>query len=100
MRSLDNEKLPRHVAIIMDGNGRWAKARNLPRVEGHIIGIESVRDIVTTTRELGIPYLTLYAFPRKIGFDPRTRLESLWSSSGFILIKSFLLCLKKVYGSK
>jgi len=67
MRSLNNEKLPHHVAIIMDGNGRWAKLRNLPRIEGHIVGIESVRDVVTLTRELKIPYLTLYAFPRKTG---------------------------------
>ncbi len=54
--------LPRHVAIIMDGNGRWAQQRGLPRLEGHTIGSDSVRDIVTTAREAGIEALTLYAF--------------------------------------
>ena len=63
--TLKKEKLPRHVAIIMDGNGRWARSRALPRIEGHIAGIESVRDIVTMTRELQIPYLTLYAFSKR-----------------------------------
>src|SRR5437660_2889527 len=54
--------LPRHVAIIMDGNGRWAKARHLPRIEGHRAGAESARVIIRTSGELGIKYLTLYAF--------------------------------------
>ena len=54
--------LPRHVAIIMDGNGRWAKRRGLPRVEGHRRGADSVRDIVRASRELGLRALTLYAF--------------------------------------
>src|SRR5262250_2631782 len=54
--------LPRHVAIIMDGNGRWAKQRHLPRIEGHRAGAESARIIIRTAGELGIKYLTLYAF--------------------------------------
>jgi undecaprenyl diphosphate synthase len=54
--------LPKHVAIIMDGNGRWARERNLPRVEGHRTGAESVRNIVRVAGEIGIKYLTLYAF--------------------------------------
>jgi undecaprenyl diphosphate synthase len=54
--------LPRHVAIIMDGNGRWAKRRHLPRLEGHRRGRESVRAVVRTTAKIGIPYLTLYTF--------------------------------------
>ncbi len=54
--------LPRHVAIIMDGNGRWARERHLPRVEGHREGAESVRAVIRTAGELGIKYLTLYAF--------------------------------------
>ena len=54
--------LPRHIAIIMDGNGRWAKKRNLPRVEGHRRGADSVRDITRAAREVGIQALTLYAF--------------------------------------
>jgi undecaprenyl diphosphate synthase len=60
--SLDKEKLPRHVAIIMDGNGRWADRRNLPRNAGHKAGIESVRAAVELCGELQIPVLTLYAF--------------------------------------
>jgi undecaprenyl diphosphate synthase len=61
-RRLDFDRLPRHVAIIMDGNGRWAAARHLPRVEGHRAGIEAVRDTVETSARLGISVLTLYAF--------------------------------------
>ena len=56
------QKLPEHVAIIMDGNGRWAKRRGLDRIRGHRVGAESVREIVRTSRELGISWLTLYAF--------------------------------------
>ncbi|MEK7476236.1 MAG: polyprenyl diphosphate synthase [Candidatus Coatesbacteria bacterium] len=55
-------RLPRHVAIIMDGNGRWAKARRLPRIVGHRAGVNTVREITTACAELGIPALTLYAF--------------------------------------
>src|SRR6516164_11118988 len=54
--------LPRHVAVVMDGNGRWAKARYLPRIEGHRRGADSAREIIRTAGELGIKYLTLYAF--------------------------------------
>ena len=60
--SLDKRKLPRHVAVIMDGNGRWAKSRNLSRVDGHRAGIGTVRRIVRFAGELGIGYLTLYTF--------------------------------------
>ena len=61
-RLLDPSKLPRHVAVIMDGNGRWAKKRLLNRIKGHEKGAEAVRTIVRTCRELGISILTLYAF--------------------------------------
>ena len=61
-RRIDPARLPRHVAIIMDGNGRWAKNRGLPRVEGHRAGVESVRDTVEAAARLGLPVLTLYAF--------------------------------------
>jgi undecaprenyl diphosphate synthase len=61
-RQVDFDRLPRHVAVIMDGNGRWAAQRHLPRVEGHRAGIESVRDVVETSARLGIQVLTLYAF--------------------------------------
>ena len=62
MSNIDKNRLPLHVAIIMDGNGRWAKNRGLPRVQGHQKGAKTVREVVKTTRELGIPWLTLYAF--------------------------------------
>ena len=58
----EKNKLPRHVAIIMDGNGRWAKSRRRPRLFGHRNGVENVRSVVNTAREIGVPYLTLYAF--------------------------------------
>jgi len=58
----DSANLPKHIAIIMDGNGRWAKKRGLPRIEGHRRGVESVRTAIDSARELGIHYLTLYAF--------------------------------------
>jgi undecaprenyl diphosphate synthase len=56
------EKLPQHVAIIMDGNGRWAKSRGKPRLFGHRNGVKNVRSVVNTARELGVRYITLYAF--------------------------------------
>ena len=60
--TIDTQKLPRHIAIIMDGNGRWAKEKGEDRLFGHLHGVESVRDIVEGAAELGIEYLTLYAF--------------------------------------
>src|SRR5688572_24592805 len=59
---IDLDRLPRHIAIIMDGNGRWAKEKGEDRLFGHFHGVESVRDIVEGCAELGIEYLTLYAF--------------------------------------
>src|SRR5688572_6262832 len=61
-RQVEFDRLPRHVAIIMDGNGRWAGERHLPRVEGHRAGVEAVRDVVETSARLGLEVLTLYAF--------------------------------------
>src|SRR5712691_6747925 len=60
--ALDPARLPEHIAIIMDGNGRWAKKRSLPRIAGHNEGVESVRDTVEACGQLDIKYLTLYAF--------------------------------------
>jgi undecaprenyl diphosphate synthase len=59
---VDPQRLPKHIAIIMDGNGRWAKRRHLPRVAGHRAGAETVRNVVQTAARIGIPALTLYAF--------------------------------------
>ncbi|MBN38431.1 MAG: di-trans,poly-cis-decaprenylcistransferase [Opitutae bacterium] len=58
----DLERLPRHVAVIMDGNGRWARSRGKPRLFGHRNGVENVKSVVNTAFEIGIPYVTLYAF--------------------------------------
>ena len=69
--------IPRHVAVIMDGNGRWTKARNLPRVEGHRQGAESVRAIVRAAGELGIKYLTLYAFSVENWNRPKEEVDTL-----------------------
>lgn len=62
LSSVDKDRLPRHIAIIMDGNGRWAKEQGQDRLFGHYQGVESVRDIVEGCAELGVGYLTLYAF--------------------------------------
>lgn len=69
--------LPAHVAIIMDGNGRWAKQRHLPRVEGHRQGVESVRAIVRAAGEVGIKYLTLYAFSVENWNRPKDEVDTL-----------------------
>src|SRR5262245_46911398 len=61
-RQLNPDRLPAHIAIIMDGNGRWAAQRHLPRAEGHRAGTEAVRDTVETAARLGVEVLTLYAF--------------------------------------
>ncbi len=71
------KKLPRHVAIIMDGNGRWAKKRGLSRFQGHFKGVETVREIVRTTRELGIPWLTLYSFSEENWKRPKEEIDTL-----------------------
>ena len=85
METLDLQKLPKHVAIIMDGNGRWAKQRAMNRIRGHEEGAESVRTIVRATREIGIPWLTLYAFSEENWRRPRYEVEAL-----MVLLKRFL----------
>jgi undecaprenyl diphosphate synthase len=75
---LDPRELPRHIAIIMDGNGRWAKRRHLPRIAGHRAGVASVRSTVETAARIGIPALTLYAFSvENWQKRPRTEVEFL-----------------------
>ncbi len=69
--------LPSHVAIIMDGNGRWAKQRHLPRVEGHRNGVESVRGVIRAAGELGIKFLTLYAFSVENWNRPKDEVDTL-----------------------
>jgi undecaprenyl diphosphate synthase len=71
VRRIDLDRLPRHVAVIMDGNGRWATSRGLPRVEGHRAGVKAVRETVETAARLGVPVLTLYAFSAENWKRPR-----------------------------
>jgi len=74
---LDPTRLPRHVAIIMDGNGRWAQRRGLTRIEGHKRGKDSVRAVVETSRRLGIKYLSLFAFSTENWGRPRREVDAL-----------------------
>src|SRR6266508_5528460 len=76
-RQVNFDRLPAHVALIMDGNGRWAAQRHLPRVEGHRAGIDSVRDVVETSARLGIDVLTLYAFSVENWKRPRAEVNTL-----------------------
>jgi undecaprenyl diphosphate synthase len=84
-RQVNPERLPSHVAIIMDGNGRWAAQRHLPRVEGHRAGSEAVRDTVETCARLGIDVLTLYAFSVENWKRPKTEISTL-----MLLLKRYL----------
>lgn len=77
LQSIDRDRLPRHIAIIMDGNGRWAKERGEDRVFGHHEGVLSVREIVNSSAELGIGYLTLYAFSTENWNRPREEVNAL-----------------------
>ena len=74
---LIKDKLPRHVAVIMDGNGRWARKKNAPRIFGHKNGVTAVREIVEAAGELGIKYLSLYAFSQENWSRPKTEIEAL-----------------------
>jgi len=82
MSELDAKNLPRHVAIIMDGNGRWARSRGLPRVIGHREGAKAVRKIVTACRERGVPVLTLFAFSSQNWSRPSPEVEALMTLLG------------------
>lgn len=76
--AIDPNRLPAHIAVIMDGNGRWAKRRSLPRVAGHKAGVEPVRVTVETCARLGIRALTLYAFSVENWKRPRAEVDTLW----------------------
>jgi undecaprenyl diphosphate synthase len=84
-RQVHFDRLPAHVAVIMDGNGRWAAQRHLPRVEGHRAGIDAVRDIVETSARLGIQVLTLYAFSVENWKRPAAEVSTL-----MMLLKRYL----------
>jgi len=85
LRQIDPDRLPSHIAIIMDGNGRWAARRNQPRVAGHRAGAESVRAAVESAARLGINYLTLYAFSTENWKRPKLEIDALMA-----LLKEFL----------
>lgn len=76
---ITSRRLPRHIAIIMDGNGRWAKQQNKPRVFGHKNGVKSVRDVIEGCAEIGIEYLTLYAFSTENWNRPKLEVRTLMS---------------------
>ncbi len=76
---LDLKRLPKHIAIIMDGNGRWAKKKGNPRIYGHSNGVVAVRDTVEAAAELGLEYLTLYAFSTENWNRPRIEIDALMS---------------------
>jgi undecaprenyl diphosphate synthase len=86
-QAIDPERLPAHIAIIMDGNGRWANRRSLPRVAGHSAGVGPVRSTVETCARLGIKVLTLYAFSVENWKRPRAEVETLWRLLRFYLKK-------------
>ena len=90
LSQIDKTKLPKHVAIIMDGNGRWAEKHGLKRVAGHREGSRAVRAVVTTSRKMGIPVLTLYAFSSENWSRPLSEIRTLMS-----LLKEFLIQEKK-----
>src|ERR671921_344505 len=84
-RQVNFDRLPAHIAVIMDGNGRWAAQRHLPRVEGHRAGIEAVRDTVETAARLGSGVLTLYAFSVENWKRPASEVGTL-----MLLLKRYL----------
>lgn len=86
MEEIDKEKLPKHIAIIMDGNGRWAKKKLLNRISGHTKGVDAVREVVTACRELGIKVLTLYALSTENLRRPKDEVAALMG-----LLKDYLL---------
>ena len=77
LEEIDLSRLPRHIAVIMDGNGRWAAERRLPRVAGHRAGIDAVREVVEVSARLGIEVLTLYAFSKENWKRPRAEVSTL-----------------------
>ena len=85
VNQIDKSKLPNHVAIIMDGNGRWAKKRGLPRIKGHERGIKSVLSVIEIAKHIGIKYLTLYTFSKENWKRPKSEISHLTN-----LLKKYL----------
>ncbi|MBP3331057.1 MAG: di-trans,poly-cis-decaprenylcistransferase, partial [Tidjanibacter sp.] len=77
MQTETQNKIPQHVAIIMDGNGRWAQQRGLDRTKGHVAGVESVRRVIAAAEEIGIKYITLYTFSTENWGRPKQEVDML-----------------------
>lgn len=90
MKKIDKNRLPVHIAIIMDGNGRWAAEKGLPRIEGHRAGVRSVREIVKLCSELGIKVLTLYAFSTENRKRPKVEVRAIMSLLRIFLKKEIM----------
>jgi len=86
MEEIDRKRLPQHIAIIMDGNGRWARKKTLNRIKGHVKGVDAVREVITACREMGIKILTLYAFSVENWKRPREEVAALMG-----LLKDYLV---------
>ncbi len=86
IQQIDLSAVPKHVAIIMDGNGRWAHARSVPRIQGHRAGVQAVDEVVTCAREIGIKVLTLYAFSMENWQRPKEEIRAL-----MYLLKEYIL---------
>lgn len=88
---MENKSVPNHVAIILDGNGRWAKAKGLPRTAGHVQGAKTVEDICEIAYNMGIQYLTIYAFSTENWARPQEEVDTLMN-----LLRSYMKnCLKR-----
>ena len=93
-------RLPRHIAIILDGNGRWAKKRGLPRTAGHAAGAETFRRIATHCKDIGIEYLTVYAFSTENWKRPREEIDAIMNLLGKYLRESVETRSATTYASK
>src|SRR5208282_161864 len=83
---MDKDQLPRHVAIIMDGNGRWAQARGMSRTQGHLEGVKRVEEIIKAARDMGIKFLTIYAFSTENWSRPQDEVSMIMRT--FIMVLS------------
>jgi len=86
LEKIDKDRLPAHIAIIMDGNGRWAKNRRFKRVRGHTVGVETIRNIVTFSSRIGIKFMTMYAFSVENWDRPKYEIQKLMS-----LLETYLI---------
>ena len=95
LKNIDLENIPKHIAIIMDGNGRWAKERGLPRIAGHKEGINSVREITRICDDIGVKYLTLYTFSTENWNRPKSEVSGLMN----LLLRTIKKEIKELHGN-